>query len=155
MRSTWWHRIVAVGCVALGLATVAPAPAQAELSPTRPVHIQLSSQVSGSSTVLVGLATGSLAFDSSNTWYRLSVTVCQQGSYSFPTFRIFVNGAYQYIYVNRNNARPQVCPANGTLDGDFSSAGTINNITLCLLGVHFAYPPRTPERCDTYDNPYN
>lgn len=161
MRTTWWRRIAALGCVVLGTTAVAAAPAQATLSPASPISIQLSGRDSGNNTVLVGSAVGSLAFDDSNTWYRLSVTVCRQGSYSFPNFRVLVNGANQYLYVNENNARPEVCagypgyPANGTLDGDFPYGGTIYNITVCLQGVLFTYPAKFPERCVTYDNPFS
>ena len=161
MRTSWWRRIAALGCVVLGTAALTPAPAQAALGPASPIGIQLYGRDSSNRTVMVGSAVGSLAFDNSNTWYRLSVTVCRQGSYSFPNFRVLVNGANQYLYVNENNARPEACtgyagyPANGTLDGDFSYAGTIYNITLCLQGVLFGMPAQFPERCVTYDNPFS
>lgn len=147
---------VALAGGAIATALLPTTPAHAAYGPDQPVYVQLVSN-DGNATPLARLE-GTLAFDSGNTKYRYSLTLCWQSAYPAPSFRVIVNGTTTNYPTSTGTTTKSGCQVTTVYNNEVNFGSTVRNVRFDVTGGWFGtngqYQMRT-KSSSTYDNPYN
>jgi hypothetical protein len=152
-----WRQSLVLAVVAGAAILLTSAPAHASYGPQNSaVHLQLT----GPGATAVGSVDGSVEFDSGNTTFRYSLTVCRQSSYVAPWIYLYVNGA-----VNRQLSDGWVygtstCAGGGPVavySAEVAYGSVVTNVIVNLHGSSFSFPGgyREHQTSSVKDNPYN
>jgi hypothetical protein len=138
-------------------ATVLPvSPAHATYGPQNStVHIQLFS----SSGTTVGKVTGTVEFDSGNTMFRYTLTMCRQSSYTAPWADLYVNGAAYRQLADGWVYGTTTCGTGPVAvhSAEVPYGAVVTNVRVNLHGASFGFPEgfREHQGNSLKDNPYN
>jgi len=147
---------VALAGGAIATALLPTTPAHAAYGPDQPVYVQLVSN-DGNATPLARLE-GTLAFDSGNTKYRYSLTLCWQSAYPAPSFRVIVNGTTTNFPSSTGTTTKSGCQVTTVYNNEVNFGSTVRNVRFDVTGGWFGtngqYQMRT-KSSPTYDNPHN
>jgi hypothetical protein len=146
-----------VAVVAVAATFLTSAAAHASYGPQDSlVHLQLN----GPTGTAVGSVDGSVEFDSGNTMFRYSLTVCRQSSYAAPWLYLYLNGS-----VNRQLSDGWVYGTSTCADGgpvavysaEVPYGSVVTNVMVNLHGSSFSFPGgyKEHQKSIVKDNPYN
>ncbi|MBX6357915.1 MAG: hypothetical protein IRZ05_18930 [Micromonosporaceae bacterium] len=146
---------IAMAGGALATALLPTAPAHAAYGADQPVYVQLLSN-DGKATPLARLE-GTVAFDSGNTKFRYSLTLCWQSAYPAPSFTVIVNGTNTYWPTSNGTTSLPGCQVTTVFNNEVETGSTVRNVRFDVTGGWFSstgYQTRTKSSLN-YDNPYN